>query len=328
MKLKEITIEVTQQCPNCCVHCSSLSSLRKTTCLSTEKIIEVINDAVVLGCQIINISGGEPFLHPRLKQIIDHVFKKGLKCYIYTSGISLVDGKPRVVSKDILESLKGKVNKYIVNVEAVDEDTYNQVMGTAFGGFEMMKQFVKNAVGLGDIVEAHFVPMKLNYQQIPDVVKMCAELGVSRVSFLRFVPQGRGFENRQDILLDKEGMSEVKLMMDECVKKNASNIRIGIPFSSCNKRTNCQTGTDKLVVRYDGNVYPCEAFKNDFFCDCIHSLPDNVKQKRLYEIYLYSAFLLEAREVNKTFQSINTCETCVNQFFRNQMLNSYEKIDR
>lgn len=327
MKLKEITIEVTQQCPNCCVHCSSLSSLRKTTCLSTEKIIEVINDAVVLGCQIINISGGEPFLHPRLKQIIDHVFKKGLKCYIYTSGISLVDGKPRVVSKDILESLKGKVNKYIVNVEAVDEDTYNQVMGTAFGGFEMMKQFVKNAVGLGDIVEAHFVPMKLNYQQIPDVVKMCAELGVSRVSFLRFVPQGRGFENRQDILLDKEGMSEVKLMMDECVKKNASNIRIGIPFSSCNNRTNCLTGIDKLVVRYDGNVYPCEAFKNEFYCDQVQSLPDNVNQTRLEFIYSSSDFLCEIRNLNATFQKLNTCESCVNQYYRNLNSSKNDKID-
>ena len=317
MTLREITIEVTQQCPNCCIHCSSLSSLRKTTCLSTEKIIEVIDDAVALGCQIINISGGEPFLHLGLKQIIDHIYKQGLKCYIYTSGIGLVDGKPTAVSSNILKSLKGKVDKYIVNVEAVDEDTYNRVMGTKFGGFEMMKQFVKNAVGLGDIVEAHFVPMKLNYHQIPDVVRMCTELGISRVSFLRFVAQGRGLENRQDILLDEKGMSKVRSMMDECAKKNTSNIRIGIPFSSCNNRTNCLTGTDKLVVRYDGNVYPCEAFKNEFYCDQVQSPPDNVNQTKLEYIYSSSCFLCEIRNLNAAFQNLNTCESCVNQYYRN-----------
>lgn len=327
MTLKEITIEVTQQCPNYCVHCSSLSSLKKKTCLSTEKIIEVINDAVALGCQTINISGGEPFLHPGLKHIIDHVYKQGSKCYIYTSGISLVDGKPTVVSDDILKSLKGKVDKYIVNVEAVDEDTYNRVMGTKFGGFEMMKQFVRNAVGLGNIVEAHFVPMKLNYNQIPDLVRMCTELGVSRVSFLRFVAQGRGLENRQDILLDMEEMIKVRLMMDECVKKNATNIRIGIPFSSCNDRTNCLTGTDKLVVRYDGKVYPCEAFKNEFYCDQVQSSPDNVNQTRLDIIYSSSNFLCEIRNLNSTFQNLNTCESCVNQYYRNMNLFKDDKID-
>lgn len=327
MTLKEITVEITQQCPNFCVHCSSLSSLRKTTCLSTKKIIEVIDDAVALGCQAINISGGEPFLHPGLKQIIDHVYNQGSKCYVYTSGISLVDGKPIAVSSDILKSLKGKVDKYIVNVEAVDEYTYNRVMGTAFGGFEMMKQFVKNAVDLGDKVEAHFVPMKLNYQQIPDVIKMCTELGISRVSFLRFVPQGRGLDNQQDILLDKEGLSKAKSMMDECVKKNASNIRIGIPFSSYNNRTNCLTGTDKLVVRYDGNVYPCEAFKNEFYCDQVQFSPDNVNETRLGVVYSSSEFLYEVRNLNAAFQNLNTCETCVNQYYRELNLYKNDKID-
>lgn len=317
MKLKEITIEVTQQCPNHCVHCSSLSSLKKTTCLSTEKIIEVIDDAVALGCQTINISGGEPFLHSGLVKIVNYIEQHGAKCYIYTSGISFKHGIYQSIPMKILKELRGKVAKYIVNVEAVDEDTYNRIMGTTFGGFGMMKQFIKNAVDLGNIVEAHFVPMKLNYHQIPNVVRMCTELGVSRVSFLRFVAQGRGLENRQDILLDMECTIKVRLMMDECVKKNASNIRIGIPFSSCNNRINCLTGTDKLVVRYDGNVYPCEAFKNEFYCAQVQSPPDNVNQTKLEVIYSSSNFLCEIRNLNATFQHLNTCETCVNQYYRN-----------
>lgn len=153
-------------------------------------------------------------------------------------------------------------------------------------------------------------------------------MGVSRVSFLRFVVQGRGLENRMDILLDMEEMCKAKSMMYECVKRNASAIRIGIPFSSCGNRTNCLTGTEKLVVRYDGNVYPCEAFKNEFYCDQVQSTPDNVNKTRLEVIYSSSAFLREVRILNDAFQNVSTCESCVNQYYRNLNTSNNDKIDR
>jgi len=37
-------------------------------------------------------------------------------------------------------------------------------------------------------------------------------------------------------------------------------VRFGIPFTSDSK---CTAGYKKLLVRYDGKVFPCEAFKND-----------------------------------------------------------------
>lgn len=71
MKLQEISIEITQQCPNNCIHCSSYSSWDKSQTLPFEIICSVISDAVALGAKTICISGGEPFLHPRLKEIVD-----------------------------------------------------------------------------------------------------------------------------------------------------------------------------------------------------------------------------------------------------------------
>ena len=327
MKLNEITIEITQQCPNRCVHCSSLSCLSKTTRLSLPNVLEIIDDAISLGCSSISVSGGEPFLHPDLIEIIRYIYKSGAKCVVYTSGITIVEGKPISVPCHILEIIHGMVEKYVVNVEAADGETYNQIMGTSFHGFDMMKHFISDAVSMGENVEAHTVPMKLNYRQISDIVNMCNSLGVSRVSFLRFVPQGRGLSNVQKLLLNEDEMKEAMLLMSECVVNSSVGIRLGIPFSDCSNRIDCQTGTEKLVVRYDGNVYPCEAFKNEFSCNMIHSIPDSIKHNKLRNIYTDSAFLQEVREANKVFQGLNTCETCVNQYFRNQLLISDEKID-
>ena len=318
MGLKDITIEITQQCPNRCVHCSSLSCPEKTVCLPLETIKEVVNDAISLGCECVNLSGGEPFVYPELVQIVRYVHGKGLKCLVYTSGIGFDNGKPAPIATHLVNEMRGMVDKYIVNVEAADESTYNRIMGTEFQGFGMMRQFVQNAVAIGEIVEAHFVPTKLNYRQIPKVVKMCKTLGFSRVSFLRFVAQGRGLDNVSKLLLDETEMREARQLMKECFDNKIIDIRIGIPFIECDKRINCLAGISKLDVRYDGKVYPCEAFKNENLKHLITSEADNVKEKSLKEIYRTSNHLQQVRKLLGEFQTQMTCETCMNQFYSKQ----------
>ena len=318
MKLREITIEITQQCPNHCIYCSSYSGPDKTTCLPTEKVIEVIDDAVALGCESINLSGGEPFMHPGLVKIVDHISKKGVQCQVYTSGIIFEDGVPQSIPIKALEKLKGRVAKYIVNVEAADEEIYDKIMGTSFHGFAMMKKFISAAIAMGEILEAHFVPMKLNYQQIPLVAKMCSELCVSRISFLRFVAQGRGFENKKTLMLDKEESLSAKKMMKQSVGQDVIGVRIGIPYSDFGHRVNCLTGSTKLNIRYDGNVYPCEAFKNDQLEQIIKVSVNNIKMDRLIDIYNDSQYLSKVRDEHQAYFESNSCETCFAQYLSNK----------
>ena len=288
-----------------------------------QTVMEVVEDAVSLGCESICLSGGEPFLHPELPKIVNQIVEHNIQCIIYTSGISYVDGEPVSVPVGILESLKGRVGKYIVNVESSDEATYDKIMGTSFHGFEMMKRFISNAVAMGEVVEAHFVPMKLNYLQIPSVVEMCYELGVSKVSFLRLVVQGRGLDNVSKLLLDDTEMRETRQLMKEYMAKEVVDIRIGIPFMECDKRVNCLAGVSKLDVRYDGKVYPCEAFKNENLKHLITAEADNVKEKSLKEIYRKSDYLLQARKLLEKFQTQMTCETCMNQFYTKHNQNEH-----
>ena len=79
MKLKEITIEITQQCPNYCIHCSSMSSLSKNHMMPLEKVKELIDDVDILGCEQISFSGGEPFLHKDLVKMVAYAYRKGMR---------------------------------------------------------------------------------------------------------------------------------------------------------------------------------------------------------------------------------------------------------
>lgn len=315
MTLHEITIEVTQRCPNRCIYCSSLSDATKTQYLDYETICRVVDDAKSLGAKSVSLSGGEPFLHPDIVKIAEYIHAQGLQCLLYSSGIMLsMEGKPVSVHAKILEGIKEYITKLIVNIEAADERLYNNIMGTSFDGFTLMQKTIRNAVALGVTVEAHMVPMKVNYLHIPEVVNLCVGLGVTQLSFLRLVAQGRALENLNQVLLDREELETAKRLMKEASGRQDIKIRLGVPFRDGAKRVNCLTGISKLDVRYDGKVYPCEAFKNDNLKQ-IKADADNVKDKTLKEIYHSSDYLKQIRTLLANFQTEPTCETCMNQYY-------------
>lgn len=323
MKLNEITIEVTQRCPNQCIYCSSLSDSSRTVCLDYNTICQTIDDAKELGAKSVSISGGEPFLHQDILKIVEYVCSKGMDCLIYSSGITITEnGRPESINKATLKEVKPYISKLIFNVESVYESTYNTIMGTSFGGLDLMKQTIRDAVSLGIIVEAHVVPTRLNYKQIPLIIKLCSELRVSKISFLRLVVQGRALDNQQQLLLDEAEMEMAKHLIAEGARMYNNNIRLGIPFRNCAQRVNCLTGIIKLDVRYDGKVYPCEAFKNDNLKGIIKAEAESVCEKPLKEIYYKSEHLSQVRKLLEEFQIKDTCETCMNQYYT--LLGRYE----
>ena len=286
------------------------------TCLPLDIVKEVIDDAKELGAGTICISGGEPFLYPEFLEVVDYIYDHGLHTYIYSSGITYIAEKPSSIPSTVIKTLVGKIDKLIVNVEAADSKIYNEIMGTSFGGFEMMKQSIQTTVEMGIVVEAHMVPMKINYKLIPEVITLCKNLGVSRISFLRLVNQGRTIEHQEKTLLSDDEYDIVHDMLLDYREYYRSGIRLGIPFQSCSEKINCMAGTVKLDIRYDGNVYPCEAFKNDMFTVVDDIVPDNVENKRLKNIYYSSQYLQKIRSLLEAFQKIDTYETCMSQYYR------------
>lgn len=280
-----------------------------------ELIQQVVRDAAELGAKTICLSGGEPFLHPQIVDIVECIAELGVKCVIYTSGIYFDGITYQCIPDALLDRIKDGVDKLIINYETSDAETYDTIMGTHVEGYKLMRQTINSAIKEGITVEAHVVPMKINYRQIPAIIAQCCELGVSRISFLRMVEQGRVLENKEITSLTEEEMILTKEMIRSVSKDKAVTIRLGIPFSDCTHRKSCMTGTSKLNIRYDGLVYPCEAFKNDLPSGFIKSKPDSIYLKTLKEIYTNSAYLSEVRERLQEYQSIETDENCMNQYY-------------
>jgi Predicted Fe-S oxidoreductases len=312
-QLLEVTIEVTQRCPNRCIYCSSWSSLEKTEALDFDTICGIVDDAVELGAEQINISGGEPFLRTDIISINDYIRSKGLKIRLYTSGIYYNQGY-QSIPDTLLEVIAGKVDTLIFNYETAIPELYAKIMGTSPGNLLLIEETIKKATNLGINVEAHLVPMKCNYLEIPQTLGRVYSLGVSKVSLLRFVQQGRSVGNVEETVLAKEEEEALKEMLKELSGKYGDKLRLGKPYRS-ERFSTCWTGTIRLAVRYDGFVFPCGAFK-DGMMTFKGFAPENIREKSLSEIYRDSEYIKAVREELENYYKGNVNDPCFGQYCR------------
>lgn len=317
--LKEISIEILRKCPNYCVHCSSLSDRFCQEILPYDIFSSVVGDAAELGTTQICISGGEPFLHPDIITMIDLTNSLGLVSYIYTSGVIFdSQGNRSSLDENTLRAVAGKVGKIIFNIGAGTSETYDSIMGTT-GCFDLMKQSVATAVSLGICTEAHFVPMRLNIDQIEQAFQLCMGLGMKRVSFLRLVLQGRALDNAKKIGLSDAELQKLKHDLENLSKQFPSEVRIGVPLSINGTCHRCMAATGKLNIRYDGKVFPCEVFKDGRADQSLEGPePESIYEYSLQNIFQHSAYLQRVRALSDEFSRYDGHEMCIGQHLINR----------
>ena len=304
--LKDLCFEVIQTCPNKCQFCSSNSSQEKKTTITLEDFKRMVTHFMENGgIEEISISGGEPFLHPDLFEMVKFCKEQEIRTVIFTSGIKRAEAIPpetieymkEKCKKDLQkieehepwnERLKRNVKAYynraitpeqygaitrqefeklkqlgldkiVFDWQAFEEETDSSLMGRK-GLYTYLMDSLIRAKGRGLNVDVHFIPMKPNYKQLPDIMECLEIAGVENISILNFVPQGRGRKNKKELMLSDEELKEFSIILNKAKEKFSGNVRIGIPLNGKIAHL-CTAGTEKLDIRYDGVVLPCPAFK-------------------------------------------------------------------
>ncbi|MBC6721370.1 radical SAM protein [Treponema sp. Marseille-Q4130] len=310
--ISEIALEITQKCPNNCIYCSSCSSWNANSYIEFDVIKEVIQDMSDLGIKKLCISGGEPFLHPDVLRIINFASERKIEVTIYSSGIVRNIDQTSFLTLAFLKACKKNgLSSIIFNMQAGEEKKYNEIMKT-LGNFPKLIESIKNAKLVGLEAEIHFVPMKVNIDQIEFVISLSEKIGIRKVSFLKLVPQGRAFTNKNLIELNEKEYCNFNLHLKELSKSAKIDIRLGIPFSE-NTNIKCHAVSGKLAIRYDGAVLACEAFKGLPIRDSYGNeiLPDNIKTRRLKDILQESEYLKACKIFIDTYsKSYSCCENC------------------
>ena len=229
---------------------------------------------------------------------------------IYSSGITEIDGQITYITTDEFKDLKERgLSKIMFNLQSYDSSRYDEIMGTTCR-FDIVKASIKNAIEAGIYTEIHFVPMKINVDDIDGIVELARKMNVNKVSFLKLVPHGRADKNKQLIQLSEEETIKLRNKLSG-IKSEA--IRIGIPLSLDFDSDFCHAASSKLYIKFDGTVYGCEAFKYIQQLDGESNViqPNNIFESSLLDIYNNSKYLKATQEFVKKYSCFNSkCESC------------------
>jgi len=290
-KLKEVCLEITDICTMECMHCSGSCGLTAENTLSLAVVKRIIGDFAHMGGELLEISGGEPLMHPNLFEIIRRAKMNRLEAILYTSGMaSDKHGREFSISSNLAAKLRRfGIDKVVFNLQGSSAEMHDSITQKK-GSFKNVVHSIRTMKSLGCWVGVHFVPMKPNHLDLKHVIRLCHTLGVDEIGLLRFVPQGRGLINRGLLELSKRQFQE---FMENVVELKASHenpkIRIGRPINFCPlidtfvTREECNAGITRCLISPEGNVVPCPAFKQNG-----DYIAGNVKMDSLADIWRYS----------------------------------------
>lgn len=297
--LNEITLEVTQRCFQKCLYCSSSSASTSNIRLSFDVVKQVLRDFYYLGGKIVELSGGEPLLYPAIYETIDFAAKMRLQIHLFTCA--------NLLDKEIELDKLNKVSRFYVNLQSATRSIHDYLTG-APGSFDRIVCLIKELKARGKWVGTHLIPLSLNIDEIEEYLEFARLMKLDNVSLLRFVQQGRG---RNNVLsLNNDEISHLFSTIEKYRRSSNPEFKIGCPldfgfiFKKGQGIVSCKSGMSRCVVRPNGNVVPCPAFKdaNDF-------IAGNVNDDSLVSIWNTSHVFRKIRDFSLE-KMTGLCEKC------------------
>ena len=306
-RLRELKIEVNRECPLRCIHCSSNGEPHAPEKLELSRLTELIREFVEMGGETLAISGGEPLVYKGLPRILNVCHNLGIRPDFYTTGIYSNGVSLKPIPDNLLGFLIQSQAKVIFSLHGAQAKSH-EALTQVSGSLDTTMRAMQRTLDAGISTEVHIVPVANNIGEIADMVGMLTSIGVKRVSWLRFVPQGRGKINRSLLQLTREQLRQLAHMRVKLQQKYPEMaIRTGSPFNILcpQSPTPCIAGISVLAVRPDGGIVPCDAFKQ--FNGCYEF--SNILEHSLSEVWEKSELLNEVRKVLET-KNDSLCASC------------------
>ena len=185
-----VNIPITGKCNYRCRFCFAESYL-----LDDSRILESPKVLADAGTQKISFEGGEPFLYPKLGELLKISKEVGLVTSVISNG--------SLITKEILTKLSQHLDWLTLSIDSPDEGIELK-LGRGFGGHvKQVRKVVGWAHDLGVKLKLNVVVTKLNIND--DLSDILLELQPERVKLLQVLPiEGVNASKIKDLLITEE----------------------------------------------------------------------------------------------------------------------------
>jgi radical SAM protein with 4Fe4S-binding SPASM domain len=257
---------LTERCNLRCAHCyqtgKGSDEMPLATITSTideiEEMLKAWSDAYGIDFSpSFNITGGEPFLHTDIFEVLEDLRRRHFEVYLLSNGTLIDQEKARFLSwlgvKGVQVSIEGP------------EDIHEAIRGK--GSFAASLKGVGHLIDAGVAVSLNATLSGINADHFIEMIDLASSLGVQKLGFSRLVPSGRG----AGLLAQMLPKEEVRRIYAEIFfhKKNGVEIVTGDPVASQLASADgaadaglfptggCAAGVSGFTILADGTMTPC-----------------------------------------------------------------------
>jgi len=190
--LKVVYLYLTAGCNLHCRHCWITPTFVRgkpvpAECLDLDQLKGAVAEAKPMGLSGAKLTGGEPTLHPRFREIVDYLTSEGLELSMETNG-TLMD-------RDLAGHLvrHTTLKRVAVSLDSPEEPEHDRFRGKP-GAFREAVQGIRFLVEAGLRPQIIMSVYRGNLERIGDLIELAMKLGASSVKFNPVTHSGRGAE--------------------------------------------------------------------------------------------------------------------------------------
>jgi radical SAM protein with 4Fe4S-binding SPASM domain len=260
--------DITHQCNFRCQHCYSDSSSCSEAELTTEEVLDIIDQIKSMKVGYVYLLGGEPFLRPDFDIILDYFFKCQIPLMVNTNGWFVDESWAGKLSKSSVKHLR-------FSLDGCKPETHDALRQKS-GSFDR----VINAIRICrrydiPLISCSFTITKQNMHEIKPTVELLVNLGVDQVQFGPISGVGRA-NGSPELLLNDNDTRKISCILSECIACYGNSIMIysvdgtyDKPCTICVKKglikpmfMGCSAGRTCCCIDWEGNVLPCLLMRN------------------------------------------------------------------
>ncbi|MCL2311718.1 MAG: radical SAM protein [Firmicutes bacterium] len=276
--LRFAQIEITGHCNFRCGHCRAKYLDKSNMHLEDiEKIFKFISDNKDIEF-VLGISGGEPFLHPKLFDILLLAKQYDLNRIIITTNGSLVTDE----WLDKLNALEISSLRIQFSLDSCDENKHDEFRG-AMGSFKMVLDLIKrikNYANLSATIRTTIMPD--TFKEVEKITELVYNAGAIEVSFSFVKPVGEA--KSKELVITSQQRKELierinflnKVYLGKMIVTSSDPLQILCkPIVKSEEKTKsgdkiilggCMAGITTFNVNVNGEITPC-SLMNAVICN-------------------------------------------------------------
>ncbi len=239
----QVTISITEECPNRCAHCALPNSGNKLR-LPPQMVKDTIGQILDMGTTLVIFDGGEPALYQELPELVASVDDRAIST-LFTSGAGFTAALARQLKAAGLYAVN-------VSLDSPLEAEHDAMRGRA-GVFGEAMLAMENAIAAGLLVDLYVVLRRENMHHLQRFHELAFRMGAHELTFFEVVSTGRWSERQNIALLP----GDHALLADFVQKAGAPRI-FSVPEAY--KRFGCFAATSWMHITPAGEVYPCSCY--------------------------------------------------------------------